>query len=230
MLLDLLNLLYPKVCLSCKEMLLQNEKLLCLHCLDKLPFTKQCYQKDNEAYQKFYGRVAIEHASCLLYFKRGTNTQNLFHNLKYRNHPEISYFLGKIFAEELKNTNLLESITSIVPVPIHRVKKKKRGYNQVDGFADALSETFNLRIEKELLLKITKTRSKASQSLFERLKKQKEDIVLNHKIIPEKLNHFLLIDDILTTGSTLEKCARELLKIPNTKITILCLAMTTKRF
>lgn len=206
MLLDLLNLLYPKICLSCEDILLQNEKHICLTCLDNLPFTKQCFQEDNDAYQKFYGRISIEHASCLLFFKRGTNTQNLFHNLKYHNHPEISYFLGKIFTEELKNTNLLDSITSIVPVPIHRIKKKKRGYNQVDGFADALSEVFNIEIEKELLLKTTKTRSKASQSLFERLKKQKEDIVLNTQIIPRENNHFLLIDDILTTGSTLEKC------------------------
>nr|WP_240142833.1 ComF family protein [Myroides pelagicus] len=216
--------------MACNTLLLQNEEILCTTCRSKLSFTNQHLHQDNLASQKFYGRINIEHASCLLFFKKRTGVQNILHNLKYKNHPEISYYLGMIYAEQLKQTSLLHRIDSIIMVPLHPSKQRKRGYNQVSGFAQAIHEVYGIPIEENLLIKTKKTKAQANKKLFDRLKKTtKPQFVLNPKATT-KSQHFLLIDDILTTGNTLEQCAKELLKLPNSKVTILCLAMTTESF
>jgi ComF family protein len=222
---DLFHILFPKCCLACEQIVLENEDILCHRCREELPFTQHHLHLKNEVTAKLYGRLRIEFGACMLYFSKRGKVQQLFHNLKYRNHPEISYFLGMMYCEQLKETTLLNNISKIIPVPLHPKKQKKRGYNQVDGFAVALSETFSIPINRELLYKTRKTNSQTTQNLLQRTTKHEEifDVKICSK---EEGSHFLLIDDILTTGSTIESCGKKLLQIPNSKLSVLCLAAT----
>ncbi|WP_286426136.1 ComF family protein [Myroides marinus] len=221
---DILNVLFPKNCLGCSNLLLQSEEILCLLCRDELPFSQEHLTVDNASMHKFYGKVPIEHASSLLLYSKGGMIQQLIHNLKYKNHPEVSFFLGNIYAHQLSHTNLLTDITSIIPVPLHKNKKKTRGYNQVDGFAKAISTYYNIEINNTLLIKTLKTSSQTTKNRFQRKGSKKEVFEVDQTQLTKEDNHFLLLDDILTTGNTLESCCKKLLQIPNTKITILCLA------
>lgn len=222
---DLFQLIFPKCCLACDSILLEQEQVLCMRCREELPYTYQHLYRSNEAHSKFYGRIIVEQAACLLYFSKKGRIQRLFHNLKYNNHPEISFFLGHFYAEQLMGTPFHTQTDVIIPVPLHRKKQKKRGYNQVEGFARALAETFSKPIDYTLLYKTTHTDSQTRKNIFDRslLTQNAFEISQTHHY---NGTHFLLIDDILTTGATLEACGKKLLQIPNCKLSILCLAMT----
>ncbi len=225
MLKDLFHLFYPSICMGCNIVLLTNEKVLCTSCRTDLPFTNQHLFKSNEASNKFFGKLNIQNVSCLLYFTKKGIVANIMHHLKYNNHPEISYYLGAIYAEYLADTNLLATIDTIVVVPMHKSKLSQRGYNQVDGFAKAIAEKFTIPIDNSILTKKKKTISQTKYSLLERIKTHQHSFFLQNTNQQEN-KHFLLLDDILTTGSTLEACARLLLQIPGASVTILCLAYT----
>lgn len=225
MLKDLINLVFPKLCFGCQEILLENENILCVNCLAHLPYTNQHKITDNAAYQKFYGRIPIEFVACFLYYSKKGKIQNLIHQLKYNNHPEISYYLGKMYALQLKETSLDLSFDAIIPTPLHLDKMKSRGYNQVAGFAEALAEVFKIPIENNILYKTKNIKSQTKKNLFERTSKTEEKFEV--RLTDEYYGkHFLLIDDILTTGGTLESCGKKLLQIPNSKLSLLCLAYT----
>lgn len=221
---DVLNLLFPKSCLACKQLLLNNENIICFSCRDELPFTQEHTVCQNNTMMKFYGRLPLEFGACLLYYSKGGIIQRLILNLKYNNHPEISKFLGNVYCEQLKGLDVFDNITEIIPVPLHKNKLKKRGYNQVTGFAESLQTHFNIPINDKLLYKRIKTTSQTKKNRFQRLKNSEEEFAINQSQINFEHNHFLLIDDILTTGGTLEACSKILLQIPNSKISILCLA------
>lgn len=225
MLKDLFHLFFPPSCMGCNAVLLKNEKILCTTCRTDLPFTNHHLVKNNEANSKFFGKLKIENASCLLYFTKKGIVANIMHHLKYNNHPEISYYFGQLYAELLSDTNLLTTIDTIVVVPMHKSKLKQRGYNQVDGFAKAIAERFNLPIDHTILIKTRKTVSQTQYSLIERIRTHEHSFCLQNTYLQEN-KHFLLLDDILTTGSTLEACSRLLLQLPGASVTILCLAYT----
>ncbi|MGG5507024.1 MULTISPECIES: ComF family protein [unclassified Myroides] len=225
MLKNLLNLLFPISCCGCGVILLKGESFLCTACRAFLPFTNQHQSDANEAMGKFYGKVNITRASCLLYYTKNGRVSHLFHQLKYGNQPQISYFLGKMYAEILSETAALKTIDWIIPVPMYPKKRKQRGYNQVDGFATALAEYYGIPINRTLLTKISATPSQTTKSFRERINAQTTVFYLTPA--PEYTGkHFLLLDDILTTGTTLETCAKLLLQIPQSKVSILCLAYT----
>lgn len=199
--------------------------MLCINCTSNLPITRQYEYEDNETLHKFYGRIPIKQASSFLYFRKGGMVQNLLHNLKYHNQPEISYFLGKTFALYLKEHRFYKDIDLIVAVPIHKKKKKERGYNQLEGFAQALSEVLEVPIHDTLLYKSKNRSTQTKRKFSDRLKPTPEVFLVNLDKA-ESGKHILLIDDIITSGTTLESCGKELLRIPNTTISIACLALT----
>jgi len=189
-----------------------------------MPLTNHHLNRDNEAFKKFYGRIPVEYASALLYFHKRGIVQELIHNLKYKGQEEIGSVLGAWYAEDLKNLTILQSVDEIVPVPLHKRKLKERGYNQVANFGLVLSENLNIPFNGSLLIRNIYSKTQSRKSFLNR--SDGIDAIFDTSFTEKDHNkHFLLIDDVITTGSTLEACSHALLKIPGAKISIVCMAM-----
>ena len=224
MLKHLINLFFPKVCAGCRSLLMTNETVLCTNCRHELPLTQYHRDPKNEAVKKFYGKIEIEHASALLYFNKKGIVQQLIHNLKYKGQEEIGVVLGNWYAEDLKELDLKSPFDIVIPVPLHKKKFKERGYNQVTTFGKTLSESLNISYDDSILYRKKYSKTQSKKNLLGR----SENIENNFDVINSEENqnkHFLIVDDVLTTGATLEACSRALLKIPGAKISIVCMAM-----
>ena len=222
---NLINVLFPKVCLGCNSHLLSNENVICTFCRHEIPLTNHHLNPENEAIKKFYGKIPVEFATTLVYFHKKGIVQEMIHNLKYRGHEEIGTALGEWQAEYLKTLPIANTFDEIIPVPLHKKRLKERGYNQVSSFGLALSEKLKITYNPSILNRNVYSKTQVRKNLLNRTE------VLEHVFeatFSEKDHnkHFLLIDDVLTTGSTLEACGRELLKIPGTKISVVCMAMS----
>ncbi|PVW14143.1 ComF family protein [Marixanthomonas spongiae] len=223
----MLNLLFPKVCAGCNELLLRDEKVLCATCRFNLPLACHHRNDDPTFATVFYGRFPVEQATALLQFQKRGITQNILHNLKYRNQEHISGFFGKWLGGELSETKSYSTIDLVIPVPLHKQKLKKRGYNQVEGFGKAIANALNVPYRDDVLLKISKTNSQVFKERFSRfnpLWKEEGVFSLQKKEIIEG-KHILLVDDIVTTGATLETCAQQLLKAKGIKLSLATIAI-----
>ena len=225
MLNDFLSLIFPKVCYACGKSLFKNEDCICIYCHYHLPKTSFHLNPDNPVVKLFWGRVNIYSASALYFFNKGGRIQHLIHQLKYRGKKEIGVSLGMFYGNELKPSPLFSPVTIIVPVPLHTKKLKARGYNQSEIFAQGLAESLELENCADALIRTHLSQTQTKKSRFDRWKNV-EDIF--QVTAPEKLEgkHILLVDDVVTTGSTLEACANRILDIPNTKVSIATIAST----
>ncbi len=221
---SIINLFFPKTCSGCSALLLSNEKVICTLCRHTIPLTNHHLNSENEAVKKFYGRIPIHHASALFYFHKKGIVQELIHNLKYRGHEEIGNVLGEWYVEDLKNIDALKSVDEIIPVPLHRKKYKERGYNQVTTFGKALAKGLNLTYNDSLLIRNVYSKTQSKKNLLGRTEGIETlfDVEFTEK---DHYKHFLIIDDVITTGATLEACSNSILKIPGAKISIVCMAM-----
>lgn len=222
----LLDVFFPKVCLGCEGMLTDNEYYLCTSCRHELPITNFHFTNDDTVKKIFYGRSKIEHATALLRFQKKGIVQHLLHNLKYKGHQDVGLFLGQWLGEELKNLEGYKNVDVIIPVPLHPKKFKKRGYNQVEKFAKEIALALQAEYVDDVLKKQTNTSSQVYKNRLERWTNPKERFVLQnkHKI---KGKYILLVDDIITTGATLEACIAILNSEENHKISIAAMAITT---
>ena len=221
---SIINLFFPKVCSGCSSFLLSNENVICTVCRHDIPLTNHHLNPENDAFKKFYGRIPVVHASALFYFHKKGIVQELIHNLKYKGHEEIGTILGEWYFEDLKNIKLLQSVDEIIPVPLHRKKLKERGYNQVTAFGKALSSSLNIDYNDSLLIRNVYSKTQSKKNLLGRT--EGIEIIFDVSFTEKDHDkHFLLIDDVITTGATLEACSRALLKIPGAKISIVCMAM-----
>ncbi|MEL6988847.1 MAG: phosphoribosyltransferase family protein [Bacteroidota bacterium] len=204
--------------------MLSSEKMICTACRHILPVTN--FHRYNDPYIKklLYARLKLEQATALFFFEKKGAVQQLMHNLKYKGDERISGFLGQWLGFELSETKEYQNIDIVIPVPIHPRKKRKRGYNQVTGFGKALAEYLNCDFSEKILVKSKNTKTQVFKGRFTRSDAVYEAFSVSNY---EKLNgsHILLVDDILTTGSTLEACGLELLKIPNIKLSIAVMAI-----
>ena len=224
MLKSIINLFFFFVCAGCHSFLVSNENVICTLCRHNIPLTNHHLNPENEAFKKFYGRIPVEHTSSLLYFHKKGIVQELIHNLKYKGQEEIGTVLGEWYADDLKNSNIINSVDEIIPVPFHRRKFKERGYNQVTNFGITLSNGLNISYNPNLLVRNIYSKTQSKKNFLNRSEGIDTifDVVFTEK---DHNKHFLLIDDVLTTGSTLEACSHALLKIPGAKISIVCMAM-----
>ena len=222
---DFVDLIFPRWCNACETALTRNENILCTSCLHALPLTNYHLEKDNAVEAIFYGRITVENATSLLLFEKKEIVQKLIHNLKYKGHQEIGTFLGKWLGSELKETENYRKITMVIPVPLHKNKLKKRGFNQVEKFGKEIAAALKIPYEDQLLLKKNASQTQTIQKRFARWGSIGETFVLEH---PQKIenNHILLVDDLVTTGATLEACAEKLLQAKGVKISIATMAVT----
>lgn len=219
----LTNLLFPPLCYGCNALLLRNEELLCVECRHQLPLTQHHQIKDNYIAKKFYGILPVEFCAAMLYFHKDGIAQHLIHNLKYRGHQEIGTFLGNWYGNDLKEAAIKLQFSEIIPVPLHKKRFQERGFNQVTTFCLALSEELQIDYNTKLLYRniYSKTQTKKNKEARTEVKNSLFDVSFTEKDIGK---HFLLVDDVITSGATLEACAKALLKIPEAKISIITIA------
>lgn len=221
---SIINLFFPKVCAGCNSFLTANENVICTLCRHHIPLTNHHLNPENEAFKKFYGKVPIEHASALFYFHKKGIVQEVIHKLKYKGHEEIGTVLGNWYAEELKEIPVFQEIDAIIPVPLHKKKYRQRGYNQVSTFGLALSNELKITYNESILIRTVYSKTQSKKNLLGRT--EGIETIFNVNFTQKDHHkHFLLIDDVITTGSTLEACCRALMKIPGTRISIVCMAM-----
>ena len=221
----LINLFFPKVCNACKNHLSDNEVFLCTDCRHVLPTTN--FHKNNDPFVKniFYGRAQIEAATALLRFEKKGIVQHLLHQLKYGQNEAVSDFFGQWLGEELSACEDYKTVDLVIPVPLHPKKLKKRRYNQVTKFGQNIAKALDIVYSEDLLTKITtSTSSQASKTRLERWQLNNETFSITHLHKLEN-KHILLVDDIITTGNTLEACILELNKAKNIKISVAAIAI-----
>jgi len=225
MLHHLVNLFFPKSCVGCQSLLLIDEIVICTSCRHEIPLTNHHKMENNEVVQKFYGRIPLEFGAAMFYFHKKGIVQEMMHHLKYKGHQEISEMVGYWYAHELHDVAVLKDVDYIIPVPLHKKRLRERGYNQVEGFGKALAEKLHIPYNDTLLLRKIYTKTQTKKNLIGRT--EVVDSVFDVSFSETYHGkHFLLIDDVITTGSTLEACSRALLKIPDAKISIVCMAMS----
>lgn len=213
------------MCLSCKTHLLENELLLCSTCRNQLPETNFIDSPNNLIETALTGRVPCLAATSLLFYKKEGVVKSLIHSLKYRGNQEVGVFFGKWMAEQLKKSERFQKIDGIIMVPLHPKRLKQRGYNQLTVFASVLSSTLEIPIFKNILIKTNQSSSQTKKGRLSRFEKIDERFkIIDTTTLAGK--HILLIDDVFTTGATIEACANEILKTPNTTISIATMVVT----
>ena len=222
---NIFNLFFPESCFICENLSIKSNQLLCVYCRSNLPITNFSNWKNNEVEKSFYGRVDVKAATSLLYFSRKGNVQQLIHQLKYKNQQEIGVFLGNWLGDEMLLSKRFNHLDYIIAVPLHKNKMKKRGYNQVAKFGQSLSDKLSVPLLDNVLIRVSKSKTQTFKNRLERSKKLDEHFQLSDKEIL-KNKHILLIDDIITTGATLEACCMQFSQVKGIKISIATMAYT----
>ncbi|MGI6338941.1 MAG: ComF family protein [Bacteroidales bacterium] len=223
---DVISLLFPRICYGCGNQLLRNELYICTECYVAIPRSGYHLKPDNPVAQIFWGRCLIEKAAAFSYYTRGSRIRNLIHSLKYRGVKEIGFELGKIYALSLKGSGFFDNIDLIVPVPLHPSKLRKRGYNQSDFISAGISAVTGILVDTGALVRTAGTKTQTRKSRYDRwvnvegiFRIEGYDRILN--------KHVLLVDDVITTGSTVESCANAILATEGTRVSVLALAFST---
>lgn len=222
---DILNLFYPRSCLLCTNALLDKENHICIACNHELPVTGFSKISENALEKTFYGRVPLQGATALLYFTKQGKTQQLIHLLKYKGKQQIGFWAGNYLGHLMSESKRFQLIDAIVPVPLHPKKLKKRGYNQVIRFGRQLAAVLQLPFHEELLQRVGHADTQSKRTRVDRWENVRDQFILNPNI---KLisSNLLLIDDVVTTGATVESCYHALKGIPELKLSLACIAFT----
>ncbi|MCG2610214.1 ComF family protein [Flavobacterium sp. SM15] len=220
---NLMNVFFPRSCKGCLTLLLLNEKTICSNCRHELPLTNHYRNPENETFKRFYGRLPLQHASSIVYFHKKGIAQQLIHQLKYKGAQEVGTFFGTYYSEFLLEVPSLNDVSEIIPVPLHPKKTRERGYNQVTEFGKTLASGLNIPYNDTLLHRNFYSNTQTKKNILGRTELTSELFGIKYSE-KDYGKHFLLIDDVITTGSTLEACAKTLLKIPKVKISIVTIA------
>ncbi len=203
-----------------------NEQCICTVCRIKLPYTFFSREKENKLTQFFWGRIPVEAGAALLYFQKGSKVQHLIHQFKYKGHQEIGHLLGLMLGAEIKESHHFKGLELIVPVPLHPAKMKSRGFNQSEVFGRGLAEALGVDMDASNLLRVVHTGTQTRKTRFKRWENVKTVFEVTRPGEIENKN-ILLVDDVVTTGSTLEACAQKLLQVGGRKLWLATMAIST---
>ena len=225
---DFIDLLIPRLCPACGNALIQSERIMCMHCMYDLPRLRFSDYRNNAVARLFWGRVWLDYATSCFHFQKGSRYQGLIHGLKYGGRTDIGREMGRIMGGELRDSPMAET-DLILPVPLHPRRLRQRGYNQCDYIAEGLSGTLGIPWDNGLLSRVSSSSSQTAKSRPERWESLDKAFQVRDPWMNDG-KHILLIDDVVTTGSTLEACADEILGSGSTRVSIATLAYTGKLF
>ncbi len=219
---EFFNLFFPNCCPVCDAKLLPEEEGVCLKCLFKLPRTNNFKENENTVETRMAGRFPFQRIATFCIYNKGGMLPPLIHQLKYNNNKEIGILLGKIYGKDILNSDFTSGIDYIVPVPLHPKKQKRRGYNQAEMIARGLSESTKISISTDNLFRPIFNPTQTKRTKAQRWENVKGIFELRE---PQKYaaKHILLVDDVITTGSTIEACCSALLAAAEVKISVAAL-------
>ena len=214
-----LHLLFPHVCSGCGSDLISEESVLCMHCLANMPETNFHLHPNNPTEKKFWGRLPLVSATAQYYFTKESLMQHLMHQLKYKGDKELGKQLGRLMGNDLLASNRFNKIEALIPLPLFPAKEKRRGYNQATILCEGIAEVMNIEVFSDVITRTQHTETQTKKGRMERWINMEGKFEL---LQPEKIKnkHLLLVDDIITTGATLEACGQELMKAPNLKLSL----------
>lgn len=219
----LLDILYPKLCFACNQNTPPNKAFICISCQYKLPETDFHKEKENPFTERFWGRIPLFSGAALYHFVKGGRAQHLIHHLKYRGKKEIGIRIGELYGNHLKAAPLFNNADVIIPVPLHARKKHQRGFNQSEVFARGLAKSMGIPWVDALSREIHTT-TQTQKTRMERFDNVIEAFsIKSNQDLSGK--HILLVDDVITTGATLEACALKLLSLADTRISMATIAI-----
>lgn len=222
---DFISLFYPRYCFSCEQGLAKGEEVVCTACMLELPRTHYHTDPANALFTRLHGRIPLDFAVAFFLFRKRGKVQRLLHQLKYNNHPEIGETLGRVYGEDLRQHYLDSQIDVIIPVPLHQSRKRRRGYNQSTEFGKGLASSMDKPCSDDVLIRTRKTETQTRKTKLRRWQNVKE---VFHVAKPEQVRdkRVLLVDDVITTGATIEACARMLLESGCKSVSVASIAYT----
>lgn len=221
------SLLFPRCCVVCGAPLSKSEAYLCVKCQLDLPRTDIRGEKENPVEKLFWGRIPIERASSWLLYRKGSDFRQILHLLKYGGCKELGQAMGRMMATELLSGDFFGEIDVIIPVPLHRKKQRRRGYNQSEWIARGISDVTHIPVDVTAVIRRKNTETQTRKSTFERWANVEGTFLLLH---PERFagKHILIVDDVLTTGATTVACAVSFGTAESVRISVLTLAVADR--
>ena len=219
------DLFFPHYCLGCAADFIHTTEVICARCKIALPETHFINSSPNTIEKIFWGRIPIEQAAALYYFNKHGIIQQLLLTLKYKNNTCSGFFLGKELGKALALSTRFKNIDAIIPLPLHPKKEYKRGYNQAMIIAQGIQEKWPIPILEKSVIRLIDTKTQTHETRINRWENMRNIFYISN---PDSLQnkHILLIDDVITTGATLEACGSAILSIPGTKLSIAAVAYT----
>jgi len=222
------GLFFPNTCYACGSDLLGKHQLLCLRCLHQLPYTEFEKLPGNPVEKIFWGRLVIQNAGSLIYFTKGSAIEKLLHQLKYRGKKDVGFYCGRLMGEAMKMSNRFKGIDGLIPLPLFRKKERQRGFNQARLLCEGISEVSQVPTVLNAVERLEATETQTHKNRVERwLNMQHRFNVPNESLMTDK--HVLLVDDVITTGATLESCGEEMLRVPGLRLSIFTLAYSSSK-
>jgi Predicted amidophosphoribosyltransferases len=220
---DLLSLFFPNICVVCKSPLVAGEEQICLNCLCKLPRINASLF-GNPAGELFKGNGDIISARSFLYYSKGNSLQKIVHSFKYYDNKKLALVMGKLAASGMGAMPERIGPDVLMPVPLHPHRMRQRGYNQSEWIALGLGSVWNIPVDTTHLVRSKRTDSQTRKSIYERQVSISNSFsLLNGDELRGK--HILLVDDVVTSGATMEACANELLRHGKIKVSVFSLAI-----
>lgn len=222
-----LHLFFPHVCAGCGNDVIATSEYLCLSCINGLPETGFTSVENNPVAKLFWGRLPLQHATACYYFTKASIMQSLLHQVKYKDYRELGIWLGTMMGQQIAASSSFRQLEGLIPLPLHKTRQKKRGYNQAELLCFGMASVLQLPVFNQCIIRKEATESQTKKNRMERWQNMQDRFELVNST-PIEGRHVLLVDDVITTGSTLEACARELCKASEIRLSLAALCFASR--